>query len=80
MVEKEIDVNGRKFKIRELLAIELDDIDWNDKIASIKKQVLLSTGMSEEEYKKLTVRERISIIQAITDVNGFSDFQNPAKA
>jgi hypothetical protein len=36
--------------------------------------------MSEEEYKKLTVRERISIIQAITDVNGFSDFQNPAKA
>ena len=79
MVEKEIDVNGRKFKVRELLAIELDDIDWNDKKTAIKKQVILSTGLNDEEYAKLTVKERLALIQKINEINGFSDFLNPAK-
>jgi len=78
-MEKEIDVNGRKFKIRELLAIELDDIDWNDKKQAIKKQVILSTGISEEEYAKLTVKERLEIIKEINEINGFSDFLSPVK-
>ena len=79
MVE-EIDIDGRKFKIRELLAIELDDIDWNDKKNAIKKEVILSTGLSEDEYTKLTVKERMKIVQKINEINGFSDFLNPAKA
>lgn len=79
MVEVEILVNEKKFKIRELLAIELDDIDWNDKNLAVKKQVMLSTGISEDDYKKLTVKERLKIVNAINDVNGFSDFQTPAK-
>jgi hypothetical protein len=78
-MENEIEVNSRKFKIRELLAIELDDVDWNDKKIAVKKQVLLSTGMSEEDYSKLTVKERLKIIVEINKINGFDDFQNPAK-
>jgi hypothetical protein len=79
MVEHEIEVNNRKFRIRELLAIELDDVDWSDRKTAVKKQVLMSTGMSEEEYSKLTVKERLAIIQEINKINGFDDFQNPAK-
>lgn len=79
MVEREIEVNSRKFKIRELLAIELDDIDWADRKTAIKKQVLLSTGISDEDYSKLTVKERLAIITEINKINGFDDFQNPAK-
>jgi hypothetical protein len=47
-MEKEIEVNGKKFKIRELLAIELDDIDWNDKSKAVQREVILSTGVGEE--------------------------------
>lgn len=75
----ELIINDKKFNIRELLAIELEDINWEDKNAAVKKQVLLSTGLKEDEYNKLTVRERLGIIKAINEINGFNDFQNPAK-
>jgi hypothetical protein len=77
MVDYEIEVNNKKFKIRELLAVELDDVDWSDKKNAIKKQVILSTGISEDDYSKLTVKERMAIIQQINKINGFEDFQNP---
>lgn len=67
----EIDVNGRKFNVRELLAIELDDINFDDKKEAIKKQVMLSAGLSEADYSKLTVKERIAIITAVNDINRF---------
>jgi len=72
-MEKEIEVNGKKFKIRELLAIELDGMDFSEekKMDSIKKEVCLSTGISEEEYKLLTIKERLSIIEVINEINGF---------
>lgn len=78
-MESEIEVKGRKFKVRELLAVELDDIDWADKNKAIRKQVMLSTGITDEEYDKLTVRERMRIIQEINSLNGFPDFQNPVQ-
>jgi len=75
-MEKEIAVNGRKIVVRELLAIEIDDINWDDKKESLKQQVILSTGMKDEEYQKLTVRERLTIVQAINELN-YGDFQTP---
>lgn len=78
-MEKEIDVNGKKFRVRELKAIELDDINWDDKKTAIKNQVMLSTGMNDNEYNGLTVKERLNIVRAINEINGFEDFQNPAK-
>lgn len=75
-MEKEINVNGKVFKIRELLASEFDICsDIVDKKESLKKQVLFSTGMSEEEYSKLTFKERLTIVQTMNDVNGLADFQ-----
>ena len=78
-MEKEVKVNGKVFKIRELKAVELDDINWDDKKEAIKKQVILSSGISESEYIDLTVKERLSIIKAINELNGFEDFQKPIK-
>lgn len=74
-MEETIEVSGKKFVVRELLAVELDDIDWNNKPESVKREVILSTGISEDEYKKLTVKERLSIIKKINELNGFGDFQ-----
>ena len=52
-MQKELELNGKKITVRELLAIELDDINFDDKKEAVKKQVTLSTGISEEEYKEL---------------------------
>lgn len=71
----EIKVGEKKFVIRELLAREVDDIDFNDKKNAIKKQIILSTGISENEYNELTLKERLAIFKAINEINGLADFQ-----
>lgn len=71
-MQEEIDINGKKFLVRELLAIELDDVNWDDKKSAIKQEVILSTRIKEEEYNALTVKERLSIINKINELNGFS--------
>ena len=70
-MNKEISIGEKKFIVRELLAIETDDFNWEDKKDTIKKQVMLSTGISEEAYNKLTLKERLEILKAFNEVNGF---------
>lgn len=75
-MQKEIVVGERKFLVRELLAVELDDtMDIQDKKLALKKQVTLSAGLNDEEYAKLTVKERIAIINAMNELNGVGNFQ-----
>lgn len=76
-MEKEINIGSKKFVVRELKAIELDDINWDDKKEAIKKQVILSTGMNESDYIDLTVKERMYIVKTINELNGYDDFQKP---
>lgn len=77
-MKKEIEVNGRKFVIRELLAVEMDDIDFGNRPEAIKKQVICSTGITEDDYKNLTVKERTAILNVINELNN-PDFQLPTK-
>lgn len=78
-MQKEIKIGEKTFVVRELLAIEMDSINFEDKKGAIKQQVILSTGLNEEEYNKLTVKERINILQAMNEINGLNDFQKPTK-
>lgn len=75
METKEIKVGDRLFKVRELYARELDTIDWNDKANALKKQVQLSTELTDDEYDKLTVKERMALIKTMNELNGVADFQ-----
>ena len=79
-MEKEISVRGRTFKVREMLAVEMDSIDFGDtketKSAALKKQVMISTGISESDYNSLTVFERLSILNAVNEVNGLGEIQD----
>jgi hypothetical protein len=72
-MKREIEVEGRKFIVRELLGIEVDEINFEDKKEAIRKQVTLSTGLTDEEYNQLTVKERLSIMNVIGEIN----FQMP---
>ena len=74
---KEVEVNGKKFVVRELLAKDVDDINFDDKKEAVKKQVILSTQISEEEFNNLTMKERLVIFKIINEINGIEDFQQP---
>jgi len=76
-MESKIIVSGKTFTVRELLARELDEaLETEDKKDSLRKQVKFSTGISDDEYDKLTVKERIAIVREINKLNGVEDFQS----
>jgi len=87
-MEKDIVVNGKSFKIRELLAIEVDNLEFPRETDTeevkkakfnelAKKQIMCSANLSEEEVAKLTWKERNEIMGTINEINGFSVFQKP---
>ena len=80
MKTEKINVDGREFNISELKALQVDTIDFNDKKVAIKQQVILSTGLNEEEYSNLTWKERMKIVETINKINGLvEDFRQPTK-
>jgi hypothetical protein len=76
-MQKEISVSGKTYIVRELLAKEVDAINFEDKAQSNKQQVMISTGITEEEYNSLTWNARTQIFKAINEVNGLGNFQIP---
>lgn len=76
MQTKEIEINGKKFIVHELLAIEEDEIiDMNlEKLSQkLKAKVMKSTDMKEEEYQVLTSMEREKILEAINELNHYNE-------
>lgn len=79
MEEKEITINGKVIKIKEIKykdAAKFGDMEKNE---AAKQLMLLSTTLTEEEYENLTMREGIILQKEITELNGLTDFQNPTK-
>ena len=78
-MENEVTVDGKSFVVKEMKAIDLDSIDFTNTKEAIKKQVMISTGITESNYAELTVKERLEIIKTINEINGLNDFQKPTK-
>lgn len=76
METKTITVGTKNFTVRELLGVEVDSIDYTDKVKSNQTEIMLSTGITEEEYKNLTFKERLEIRKAINSLNGIDDMKN----
>ena len=77
MKSKEIEVNDRKFTITEIKYKDLTSFADLEKGEAAKKIMLVSTGMTEEEYDNLSVKEGVLIQKEINELNGLDDFQNP---
>jgi translation initiation factor 6 (eIF-6) len=45
----------------------------------IKKMILLSTNLTEEEVDAISMKEGTEIQNLINEINGFGNFQNPDK-
>ena len=77
MNTKEIEVNGKKFTISEIKYRELTLFADLEKGEAAKKLMLVSTGMTEEDYDNLSIKEGIFVQKEINELNGLDDFQNP---
>ncbi len=80
-MEKEIEVNGKKFMIKEIPYIEVVDVNTENRKEIVLKMFKASLGLNEEEIGKLTLREGREIERAIAEINGINleDFQKPAE-
>jgi len=79
METKKVQLKEKVVEVRELLAIESDEIlDMNLTKSSerIKERLKRMAGVTDEEYAKLTEKERDLILGAMSEVNGW-DFQVP---
>lgn len=78
MEEKEIVVNGKTYKIKELKYKDVAALGQITQEESAKKMMILSSSMTEEEYNELSMKDGIEIQKAINDLNGLGeDFQKP---
>ncbi len=77
MEEKEVVVGEKKYAIKEVRYKDLASLADVSKEEAAKKLMTLSTGMSDEEYDNLGMRDGLEIQKAINELNGLTDFQNP---
>ena len=66
-----------KFSVKELKYKDLIAVGDIPKEDMAKKLMILSTGMSEEEYNNLGMKEGMELQKEINEVNGLVDFQEP---
>ena len=77
MKTKEIEIEDKKFIINEIKYKELTSFADLEKGEAAKKIILISTGMTEEEYDNLSVKEGVALQKEINELNGLEDFQTP---
>lgn len=77
METKELNIKGKIFFVHELLAEEFDETSKiENTIERIKSLVKVSCNLSDEDYKKLTIKERSELMNSINQLNGWTeDFQ-----
>ena len=78
MKEETVIVDGKEFKVHELLAVEEDEIldkTYTKNSDRTKEYVMKCANISEEDYKKLTSKERLAIVKAMNKLNGSENFQ-----
>ena len=83
-MEKEIDVNGKKFVIKEIKykdLVELGSVSPDgtvDNSKAAKALMLKSTDMTDDQYNELSMKEGIEIQKSINELNGIGqDFLKP---
>jgi len=74
-MEKEITINGKKYLVKE---IKYKDITKMGQVAPevMAKEIMkLSTGITDEEFDNLSMKEGIEVQKLVNEVNGLSNFQ-----
>lgn len=74
----EIKINDKTFELKELKYKIIASLGDLSKEESVKKLMILSTDMTEEQYDDLSLKEGITLQKEINKLNGLDDdFQKP---
>ena len=79
MSQTEKEINGKKYILKELRYKDMAALAEAPKIDGLKQMIILSTEMSEEEYKELSLKDGVELQKVINELNGLNsqDFQQP---
>lgn len=79
-MEQNVEIVGKNYVLKELKYKDLTEMADLSKGDSAKQMVLLSTGMTEEDYDNLSLKDGIKLQTKINQLNGLDeDFQAPLK-
>ena len=76
-MDKQIEVEGKTYTVKEIKYKDLTGFGEVSQEEAAKKVMLLSAGLTEEEYNDLSLKVGIALQKAINELNGLEDFQKP---
>lgn len=77
MQTKEIEVDGKKYTIKEIKYKDLAGLGNISQNESAMQMMTLSLGITEEEYDELSMKNGIILQKEINELNGLDNFQKP---
>lgn len=82
MKQETVEIDGKAYTVKELKFSDLAGETNPDPKAITKRLMLLSTGLSEEEYEALSMKEGMTLLLAVNRINGLDDsnFQQQSKS
>lgn len=72
----EIKIGDKNYKLREIKYTEVLELQsLNDKKALSRGLICLSTGLTEQQFNELTLKEGLELQKKVNELNGLGDFQ-----
>ena len=78
-MEKEIEINEKKYTIKEITYVQALEFDGLSKAEMGKSLLKFSVGLTDEEINKLSIKEGIELQKQVNEVNNLTDFQEPTE-
>ncbi len=81
-MEKKVIIGDKEYTIKEICYVDMLDIDIQNpekRGEAARKLLKLSTGLSDEEVNKITIKDGMALQNVINEVNGLGDFTEPIK-
>lgn len=79
-MEKTLEIGDKTYTLRELKYKDVAELSGQDEKQNAKILLLKATGLTEEEYEDLSMKDGVKLMKLVNEMNGIeSDFQG-AKA
>ena len=75
MEEKKVVIDEKEYTVKEIKYKDLASLADVSKEEAAKKLMILSTGMSEEDYEELGMKAGLELQKASNELNGLVGFQ-----